>query len=178
MTDPKTPERMPQAVFEDVVDGAGGGLDRKAFADLCAEARRAREAEEVERFEAARWKRMAETWEGLHHKGRKDFDALRAERDALRKTVECIAGFNPKHACMTPDCDCISIAIGIARAALSAPDVYSKPSTVNHPESWLECDDCRALSKSGTEPYRCEVWERMHPPRVDPFDRPGEGEKT
>lgn len=32
-----------------------------------------------------------------------------------------------------------------------------------HPDSWLDCDDCRALSKAGAEPYRCARWMMEHP---------------
>lgn len=58
------------------------------------------------------------------------------------------------------------------------PDATKLPVAAEHPESWLDCSDCRALSKSGTKPYRCEVWMRLHPstaePRqVDPFGMPG-----
>ena len=37
-------------------------------------------------------------------------------------------------------------------------DVVAKHERGEHPESWLDCPDCKARSKSGTQPLRCEVF--------------------
>lgn len=44
-------------------------------------------------------------------------------------------------------------------------DVVAKHELVagNHPASWLDCPDCRALSKSGAKPPRCAVWLAKEP---------------
>lgn len=36
-----------------------------------------------------------------------------------------------------------------------------------HPASWLDCPACRALSKAGIEPSRCEMWIRIEKERAD-----------
>ena len=30
-----------------------------------------------------------------------------------------------------------------------------------HPDSWLDCPECKSLSKAGAEPPRCAVWMSM-----------------
>jgi hypothetical protein len=204
VTDPKTPERMTDEEFESLkryVNRARAETDLEddalqAAYELWLEARRAREAEERLAKEVHEW-RTARTHGGCYEDLRAEIanrvdaederDALRAERDALQRPQpkeeslgEVATWFEPRE----PTYECVKCGLRRTKAQGGTTfTVCAKCWDVLHPPR-VHAPGCKArkyaepLSSIAMEHCGCSLYSQHREPRVDPFDRPGEGEKT